>query len=144
MNYLDFFSSVIELHQMILSPLCKEYGLSVMEMVILFFLDNNPEYDTAAEIVRRRHLPKSSVSTSIRSLEEKGLVTKEMRNGNRRSEHLVLGEKSKEILKKGYDEMKRFSDIISDGLSEEQKQDINRHFEIMQKNITNALKQDKA
>lgn len=74
MKILDFISSEIELYNSKLKPIADHYGLTSMEFSILLFLANNPEYDTATEIVTIRHLTKSHVSASVRSLEEKGLL----------------------------------------------------------------------
>lgn len=143
MNYFDFLSSVLELYQRMLSPICDEFALSSMELTILMFLSNNPEYDTAAEIVRNRHLAKSHVSTSVRSLEEKGLVRKEQRNGNHRSHHLVLCEKSKDIIQKGKAVQDQFFRKLFRGISEEQKEEMISGLKTMNENIQFALMEDR-
>lgn len=139
MNYIDFFSSFQELYQRMLLPVCEEYSLSSMELTILLFLANNPEYDTAADIVRKRHLSKSHVSTSVRSLEEKGLLAKELRDGNRRSEHLVICSKSRDMVKKGQNAQNRFLKLLCDGISDVQKQEIVRGIQTMNENVLRAL-----
>ncbi len=140
MNYLDFFSSIQQLYQRSLLPICKEYSLSYMELTILLFLANNPEYDTAADIVRKRHLAKSHVSISIRSLEEKGLLRKEEREGNHRKSHLVLCDKSKTIVQSGQAAQNRFLGILSERISSEQKQVIINTIHIMNENVQTALR----
>ena len=45
-----------------------------MEYDILMFLHNNPQHNTAADIVKIRKSTKSHVSTSLKNLENKGLV----------------------------------------------------------------------
>ncbi|MCR5108509.1 MAG: MarR family transcriptional regulator [Lachnospiraceae bacterium] len=139
MNYIDYFSSFQELYQRILLPISEKYSLSSMELTILLFLANNPEYDTAAEIVRKRHLSKSHVSTSIHSLEEKGLLVKELRDGNRRSEHLVLCRKSRDIIKKGQDAQNLFLETLCAGISDDQKRDIICGLQKMNENVLQAL-----
>ncbi len=139
MNFIDFFSSLQELYDRTLSPVCDEYALSSMELTILLFLENNPEYDTAAEIVRKRHLSKSHVSISIRSLEEKGFLRKEQRGGNHRSDYLVLCDASKDIVKTGIAAQDRFLTLLSTGVSGKQKNDMFSILEVMNKNVTQAL-----
>ena len=46
----------------------------MMEYDILMFLHNNPQHNTAAEIVKVRKSTKSHVSISLKNLESKGLV----------------------------------------------------------------------
>lgn len=43
---------------------------------IIMFLHNNPHHNTAAEIVRIRKSTKSHVSSSLKKLENKGLIKK--------------------------------------------------------------------
>lgn len=61
-----------------------------MEFNILLFLANNPECDTAARIIKKRAFTKSHVSMSVRSLEERGLLTGEYYGTDRRTIHLKL------------------------------------------------------
>lgn len=55
---------------------CEKYQLTQMEYDILMFLYNNPQYNTAADIVKIRKPAKSHVSTLLKFLEEKGLIEK--------------------------------------------------------------------
>ena len=45
-----------ELYQSILKPVCDKYDLTGTELIILLFLDDNPPYDTATDIVEKRRL----------------------------------------------------------------------------------------
>ena len=45
-----------------------------MEYDILMFLHNNPQHNTAAEIVKVRKSTKSHVSSSLKNLESRGLI----------------------------------------------------------------------
>jgi len=110
-----------------------------MELTILLFLANNPQYDTASQIVSKRHLSKSHVSTSIRSLEEKGLLSKELRNGNHRNEHLLICSKSNDIIKKGQKLQKDFLTKICNGISDSQKKELLSDLQIMNENLQKAL-----
>ena len=73
-NYFAHCVDVEELYENMVSPVCEKYELTYMEFTVLMFLANNPQYDTATQIVRYRHLAKSHVSVSIRSLQERGLI----------------------------------------------------------------------
>lgn len=50
------------LYSRMLTPLLERYRLTQLEMDILLFLANNPEHDTARDMVELRHLAKSHVS----------------------------------------------------------------------------------
>ncbi len=107
-----------------------------MELTILLYLANNPGHDTASEIIKKRHLTKSHVSTSISSLIDKGLLRKEYRENNRKTEHLLLTEACDGIIRDGRAGQQQFFDRVSFGLSEEDLAVLSACFEQMNKNIT--------
>lgn len=76
MTPIEFLSDSAKLYQDTVLPVCKKYGLTYMEFGVLMFLYNNPQYNTAAQIVSMRHIPKSHVSISVKSLMEKGLFAR--------------------------------------------------------------------
>lgn len=141
MKYFDFMSSILELHQRMIAPVSKEYGLTSAEMAILLFLANHPEYDTATDIVQKRHLAKSHVSTSLRSLEAKQLIRKEYRGKDRRTLHLVLEKPSEEIVKKGQSAQARFYDILTRGIPEDDLKVVKRTMEQISSNMLSGLKE---
>ena len=55
-----------------------------MEYDILMFLHNNPQHNTAADIVKIRKSTKSHVSTSLKNLENKGLVERIQSKDNKK------------------------------------------------------------
>ena len=63
----------------------NRFSLSAAETDILMFLSNNPQYDTAADISRIRKIPKSQVSTSVKSLCEKGYLHTDYKDNNRKA-----------------------------------------------------------
>ena len=77
-NYFAHCVDVEELYENMVSPVCEKYELTYMEFTVLMFLTNNPQYDTATQIVKYHHLAKSHVSISIRSLQERGLILGEI------------------------------------------------------------------
>ena len=72
------------------TSMLESWGLTQLEADILLFLANNPEYDTARDIVEVRHLAKSHVSAGIEALAGRGLLEREKRAGNRKTIHLRL------------------------------------------------------
>lgn len=65
-------------------------GLARVELEILLFLANNPQYDTATDIVERRCISKAHVSQSVKSLEQRGYLERRYAGDNRRTIHLHL------------------------------------------------------
>ena len=64
--------------------LAGEYGLNQLEIDILLFLHNNPDCNTASDIVELRGLAKSNVSTAIERLRREGYLRVMPDRGNRR------------------------------------------------------------
>ena len=65
-----------------------------MEYDILMFLHDNPQYNTAAEIVKIRKSTKSHVSTSLKKLENKGLVERIQSKDNKKHIEIILLDKA--------------------------------------------------
>ena len=63
-----------------------------------YVLANNPQYDTATQIVRYRHLAKSHVSVSIRSLQERGLILGEHKGRESQNHSLKCCRNKKQII----------------------------------------------
>ena len=100
------------------SPVCEKYGLTYMEFTVLMFLANNPQFDTASDIVRYRHLTKSHVSMSVRSLQDKGLLKGEYHKPNRRTIHLTLLEDADPIVTDGRSAQQNYGSILFSGFDE--------------------------
>lgn len=114
-----------------------------MEYDILMFLHNNPQYNTAAEIVKIRKSTKSHVSTSLRMLEEKGLIEKRQSEDNKKYIAIILLDKAKTIVNEGIAVQKQFAMDILDGLSEEEMDMCKAVFEKIYENAEKRLKQFK-
>ncbi len=74
MYFGDKHKTITSYYELLSSRICDQYGLTQMEYDILMFLHNNPQHNTAAEIVKIRKSTKSHVSTSLKKLENKGFV----------------------------------------------------------------------
>ena len=110
MKFVDFMADSRDFYTGLIDPVCKKYGLTQMEFNILLFLANNPEFDTAAQIIKKRAFTKSHVSMSVRSLEERGLLTGEYYGTDRRTIHLKLTEEHRML----FELMNRINSNISD------------------------------
>ena len=100
-NLLDHYVNGEKLYENVVSEVYKKYNLTYMEFTIIMFLFNNKKYDTATEIISYRHLSKSHVSSSIKTLEEKGYLTSYYSANNHRTIHLKLTDKVISICKEG-------------------------------------------
>ena len=101
--------------------MCDRYGLTQMEYDILMFLHNNPQHNTAAEIVKVRKSTKSHVSISLKNLENKGLVERIQSETNKKHIEIVLLDKAELIVEAGINAQKEFAQDVLSGLTEEEK-----------------------
>lgn len=124
-----------ELYQTILAPVCEKYDITHTEMVILLFLASNPHLNTATDIVKGRRMTKSSVSMSLRSLQERGMVSGEFEGGNHRSIHLNICEDASRILEEAKTAQETYFSILSDGFSKEELDNFRSYFERVTNNI---------
>ena len=66
--------SLFRLYDKMLKRVCTEHDLTLVEGDIISFLRNNPEKDTAADIVELRMLSKGAVSKGVEALIQKSLL----------------------------------------------------------------------
>ena len=122
-------------------PVCEKHGLTYAELTVLMFLANNPTLDTASDIVKCRNISKSHVSISVHSLEERGLITKEFRDGNRRSCHLCLTDLSSSIVNDGRGAQEQFKEMLFSGVSENEKRTMTEILQKIDRNIELCIKE---
>lgn len=108
------------LYEKSVMPVCKTYGLTYMEFTVLMFLQNNPKYDTAAQLVKIRRLSKSHVSVSVKGLQEKGLVNGVYYPGNQKTLHLQLTKKAEPVVEAGLATQKEFGASLVRGFTPEE------------------------
>ena len=119
-NYFDTMARAQKGYARLLEPICKKWDLTRNELDVILFLANNPDYDRAVDIVNHRGLAKSHVSMSVTNLERLGLVEKVPDPTDRRTIHLKLTEKAKEITECGCRVQQQFMDYLHQGVTQEQ------------------------
>lgn len=138
-HWLEYSAAIEDLYLQMVSPVFKKHGLTFMEFTVLMFLYNNPQYNTASEIVKYRHLTKSHVSLAVQTLKQKKLIDCQYQKNNRRSIHLFIQDYAKEIIQDGVQAQKAFKAVLHDGLSEEEIDQINQYTEHINQNITGYI-----
>ena len=116
-------------------PVCQAYGLSYMEFTVLMFLANNPQYDTAAQIVRVRRLTKSHVSLSLHSLQEKDLVEGVYHQGNRKNVHLRITPAAEPVIAAGREAQQQFGACLIKGFSPQEAEQLKYLIEKLSDNM---------
>lgn len=77
-----------------IAPVCKEYHLTSTEMTMLLFLYNNPEKNTATDIIKYSRMAKANISKAVEHLIRRDLLTRTRDARDRRVVHLCLTETS--------------------------------------------------
>ena len=143
MKFVDFMADSRDFYNDIIEPVCKKYRLTQMEFHILMFLANNPESDTAVQIVKKKAFTKSHVSMSVRSLEERGLLTGEYHGTDRRTIHLKLTDDAASMVSDGKNVQKRAAEIICRGFSPEEHRMLFQFMSRINSNISDYRKEGK-
>lgn len=113
--------SLRKLYGGLFTPLLEKWALTQLEADILLFLANNPEYDTARDIVEKRRLAKSHVSVGVEQLVRRGLLGRCFLEGNRKTLHLRLTEAAAPIVAEGRAIQRRYADVLFTGFSAQEK-----------------------
>ncbi|HIX15749.1 MAG TPA: MarR family transcriptional regulator [Candidatus Hungatella pullicola] len=111
---------IVKLHDSMLKDVCEEYNLTLIEGKIISFLYNNPEKDTAADIVELRMLSKGNVSQAVESLIQKSLIRRSQDKNDRRKIHLYLTEKAEPVTSSIVLMRKEFNKEVFFGISQEE------------------------
>ena len=103
---------------------------------------NNPPYDTARDIVEKRHLAKSHVSAGVESLARRGLLERSRLGGNRKTIHLKLTEQAMPIVEEGRAVQARYGELLLDGFSDQERDLLFSFLERVGENVDAALRAD--
>ena len=108
-------------------------------MLILMLLYHNPEYNTAADIVRIRKSTKSHVSTALKVLEERGYITKKTSSNNKKRIELFLEDSANDIVKEGFDVQNQFAHDMLQGLTQDEIKVCRKVFEKICRNAEECI-----
>lgn len=120
----------------------KAYGVTQLEIDILAFLRNNPQLDTASDIIRYRLLPKANVSIAVELLIQKGLLVRTPDERDRRRIHLSLLPESEELLAAILERQSVFWETIFDGIPEEEREHFLQLSHLVAINVEKGLERE--
>lgn len=127
------------LYSQCVEPVCLRHGLTRAELDILLFLANNPAFDTASDIVRRRGISKSHVSASLAALEGRGWLARRAAPGDRRTVHITLGEGAAAAVEDGRAAQRRFAAILFGGFSAKESDQLRQLLDRIDRNVQTHL-----
>lgn len=140
MFFWDKHKTITTCYELLSSKVCDEYGLTQMQYDILMFLYNNPQHNTAADIVKIRKSTKSHVSTSLKDLEDRELIKRLQSVENKKHIEIVLLENAMPIIEAGIKAQKDFASNVLSGLTNEEKRICMSVFDKICRNADEYLK----
>lgn len=102
-------------------PLCREIQMPQTAFDILMFLANNPNYNTARDIVEIRRLKANLVSVNVEKLVKEGLLERIPDAKDRRKTVLICTENAKPVIEKGRRLQTDFFESLFSGIDEESR-----------------------
>lgn len=130
-------------YDQVCAEFCRERELARTSFDILMFLANNPDYDTARDIVEVRNLKANLVSVHLDRLEEEGYLIRTAVAGDRRKRALRLTEKADPIVAAGRELQQRFFTRLEENIDAESMKVFLRTLETMNQNMDRLLEEKK-
>ena len=128
-------------YEMTLLPLAMETDMPHTAISILLFLANNPDFATARDICEMRGLKRPNVSAHVERLVQEGYIERRAVPGDRRKDALVCTEKATKIVELGRERQIQFAQAVLDGISEEDRDVMERCFMQVNNNIDRIIKE---
>lgn len=119
----------------------EKLSITQTQIEIIMFLFNNPDYDTAKDISELRKFPKSCVSKAVDDLIKKNYLESLVDISDRRIIHLKLKESSKQVIKLSQKIRTHFLEIICQGISDKEKEELLKILNTISINVKEALKE---
>ena len=119
---IEFPRKLLEVYNDACKPLCKKLKLPQTAFDILMFLGNNPQYQTARDIVKIRNIKANLIK------------------GDRRKTKLIITEKAHPVIKEGQQLQQGFVDQLFDNTTQEDKKIFIHVMKNMDKNLDDILK----
>ena len=129
-------------YRKICKPLCSEVGLAQTAFDILMFLGNNPECNTARDIVEIRHIKANLVSVHVERLVEEGYLLRRPVKADRRKTELICTQRALPIIERGRLLQKTFIERLLAGMDEATRQAFASALYGIEQNIDAILEED--
>ena len=120
-------------------PVLEKYDMPKVSFDILMFLANNPQYQTARDIVSVRRLKANLVSFHVEKLVQEGFLVRQNVQGDRRKIALVCTEKAQPVIESGRKVQKLFHERMTQGIREEMLEVMRQMVEITKGNVERIL-----
>lgn len=139
--YLEFAHKSELAYSAMCHALCRELKLPQTAFDILLFLANNPECDTASDVVELRRIKANLVSVNVNRLVEEGYLRRESIPGDRRKTRLLCTDKAQPIIDRGRALQAQFAERLLSGMSDEQRQAFTDAVSVIDRNLDQLLRE---
>jgi len=120
-EFLGIYVKMLSAYSDAVTKACRKYGVNRTCFDILIFLKNNPEDNTARDIVEKRGIKKSMASVAVEQLCMMDYVTRYQDQADRRIQHLKLTRKSESITCMGLKLQAAFEKRVLNGMNAEER-----------------------
>lgn len=117
-NFVTEFDKSYDIHR---KKIMGSFQLTAVEVDVLLFLANNPMFNTSSDIIRLRKIAKSHVSLAVNGLVEKGYLTRNTDEKNKKLIRLEPTPAAQEVIAFGRVQQAQFARVIEKGIREEDK-----------------------
>ena len=129
-----------KLYAKIFEPVLQQYDLTQVDVEMLLFVADNPQCNTAQEIVRSRQFSKSHVVTSLEKLHSRGYVGLVPTEENPKIRRIKIQSAASELIVKSRMCQMECMEFMFDGLSDAEKRQLNSTLEKMVGNAKKAYR----
>ena len=125
------------------NPICRELGMPQTAFDILMFLANNPDYNTAKDIVDLLGLKANLVSVNVERLVRDGYLHRKDFPGDRRKTSLICTRKSQPVIDRGRAVQDNFFEDIFQDVDESSRENFHRVMQAMEHNLHTIMNAEK-
>lgn len=122
--------------------LCRELRMPQTAFDILMFLANNPDYNTAKDIVELRGFKANLVSVNVERLVREGYLDRSEFPGDRRKTVLACTPKAQPIIERGWQLQESFFQDIFQDVDEASREIFHRVMEQVDRNLNGIMKRN--
>lgn len=139
---IDFVQKLARTYYSVCKPLCHQLNLTQTAFDILMFLGNNPNYQTARDIVEIRHIKANLVSVNVERLVQEGYLTRSPAPGDRRKTLLLCTERAQDIIQQGRQLQEQYFATLLHGVDQAHRQAYEETTQIIEENMNHILEGD--
>lgn len=135
-EFAAFGTKMVKAYESCCTDVCRKNGLNQTSFDVIMFLINNPEYNTARDLCEIRGIRTGNASVAIENLVQTGYLLRQPDPKDRRKLRLVPTDKALAIADEGHQAQKRFWELVSNGITQEELRMYDVIMKKIMKNVT--------